>query len=336
MKGKEQFLKITLLILVLLMGVIIFMKSLPFLSGILGACTVYILVRKQMKRLTEQRKFKRSMAAMFIIVEVLLCFLIPVFLIAWVLANKIQSADLNVHGIMLSVHSFIGEVTARTGFDLLGTDNLSKYAGFATSLAQMIVDQVSSFFINSLVLLFILYFMLVSREAMESYLYKILPFKEKYKRRVISEVDKMVKANAIGIPLLAIVQGFFAGIGYLIFGAPDPLLLGFITCFATIIPLIGTALIWVPLALYMGFTGSWGAAIGIVAFGVLVISNIDNLVRFMLQEKIASTHPLITVFGVVIGITIFGFWGIIFGPLLLSMFFLCFDIYKKEFIDTLN
>lgn len=333
---KDQYLKNALVVIIIVLGGILFYKSLPFLSGLLGACTVYLLVRKQMQRLVKNRGMKKSVAAILILLEALLCFLVPAFLVVWLLVNKITSIDINTHSIMTFLHGIIDFVDKKTGYDLLSTDNLSKIAMFFTDFVQIVVDQVSSFVINSLVLLFVLYFMLVASEPMERYIYSMLPFKDKYKKQVLDETNKMVRANAIGIPLLAIIQGFFALIGYWIFKVPDPLLFGFITCFATIIPLIGTAIVWFPLVLFLGFNGNWGLAIGLAAYALLVIANIDNLVRFVLQEKLASTHPLITVFGVVIGLTIFGFWGVIFGPLMISLLVLFLDIYKKEYIDNLK
>ena len=329
--SKDQYLRYTLLIIVLILGGLLFHESLPFLSGGLGACTVYIMVRKQMWRLVHVRKMKKSMAAAVLVLEALLCFLIPSFLAVWLLAGKLTDLDFN--SLVTDGHHLVNFITEKTGFDLLNTQNLSKIALSATGVLQIVADQVSGFVINSLVLLFVLYFMLLGGESMEKYMYDILPFGEKDKKRVINEINKMVRANAIGIPLLAVIQGFFATIAYFICGAPDPILFGFLTCFATIIPVFGTALVWAPLAVYIGFSGHWGAAIGLVAYALLIISNIDNFVRFMLQERIASTHPLITIFGVIVGLSLFGFWGIIFGPLLFSMFFLCFDIYKREYID---
>lgn len=334
--SKDQYLKNSLIIIIIILGGILFYNSLPFLSGVLGACTVYFLVRKQMRRLVNNKHLKKSVAAILILLEALLCFLIPAFLIVWLLVNKITTIDLNTHSLINSFHGFITFINDKTGYDLLNSDNISRVATTVTDIAQLVVSQVSSFVINSLVLLFVLYFMLVASEPMEKYVYSILPFKDKYKKKVLDETNKMVKANAIGIPLLAIIQGFFAFIGYWIFGVPDPLLFGFITCFATIIPLIGTAIVWFPLVLFLGFSGNWGAAIGLAAYALLVIANIDNLVRFVLQERLASTHPLITVFGVVIGLAIFGFWGVIFGPLMISLFVLCLDIFKKEYIDNLK
>jgi len=106
-----------------------------------------------------------------------------------------------------------------------------------------------------------------------------------------------------------------------------------LTCVATIIPVVGTALVWVPLVIYLFLTGEWGNAIGLLAYSLIIITNIDNLIRFVLQKKIADTHPLITIFGVIIGLSLFGFMGIIFGPLLISVFILCVDIFKKEYIE---
>jgi len=83
----------------------------------------------------------------------------------------------------------------------------------------------------------------------------------------------------------------------------------------------------------MALNGDWVHALGLTIYALLVITNVDNLIRFILQKKLADIHPLITVFGVVIGLSLFGFMGIIFGPLLLSLFLLCIDIFKKSYLD---
>ena len=79
---------------------------------------------------------------------------------------------------------------------------------------------------------------------------------------------------------------------------------------------------------------TWPNAIGLAAYGGIIVSQLDNLIRFILQKKMADTHPLITIFGVVIGLSLFGFMGVIFGPLLLSLFFLFVDMFKREYLDT--
>ena len=83
----------------------------------------------------------------------------------------------------------------------------------------------------------------------------------------------------------------------------------------------------------MVVTGDWFNAIGLAAYGSIIVSQLDNLIRFILQKRMADIHPLITIFGVVIGLSLFGFMGVIFGPLLLSLFFLFVEMFKREYLD---
>lgn len=330
---KEQYWKYTLIVLIVFMGVVLFKEFAPFMSGILGAFTVYVMIRGQMKYLTRKRNLRRSIAATILLVEAILCFLIPISVAVWLLVGELNHVNLNPSTYIAEAQHVADLIRERTGYDVLSTDNILSAAALLPKVAQILLDSVASFIINALVLVFVLYFMLIGGSKMELYIYSLLPFNDKNKKDVIQSVNMLVKSNAIGIPLLAIIQGFIAMIGYIIFGAPNPVLFGFLTCFATIIPLLGTALIWFPLALYLGLTGDWFNAIGLAIYALVIISNIDNLIRFMLQKKMADTHPLITIFGVIIGLTLFGFWGVIFGPLLLSIFLLCVDIFKREYLD---
>ena len=150
---------------------------------------------------------------------------------------------------------------------------------------------------------------------------------------VLREIHRIVRSNAIVIPLLAVGQGFVAWVGYVIFGVHGTLLWGVLTGFATVIPVVGTALVWVPLALYMGLAGQWGQAVGLLLYGVLVVTQVDNILRMVLQKKLDNTHPLVTIFGVIIGLSLFGFIGLIFGPLLLAMLVFCVDLFKRKYLD---
>lgn len=331
---KEKYWKYSLIALILITGFIIFREAWSFVSGFLGAFTIYILVRKQMFMLSEKKKLRKSIAAIIILAEVFLIILIPTFLIIWILLGRLQSFDLHPSSLFLSIQNLITTIQDKTGYDIVSSENISKATEIASSALQIIVGQISSFVINSFVLLIVLYFMLISGRQMESYYYELLPFDDKNKRNVLTEIDVMVKANAIGVPLLALIQGLFATIGFIIFDTPTPVLFGILTCIASIFPLIGVGVVWIPLAIFHAVNGNWPMAIGLTLYGIIVIGNVDNLFRFLLQKKLANTYPLITIFGVIIGLALFGFWGIIFGPLLLSMFFLLIKIFKTEYLDN--
>lgn len=336
MATKEQYWKYSLLILILFMGIVLFREIAPFLSGLLGASTIYIMVRKQMFYLVEKKRIGKGFAAVAILIEAILCFLIPFSFAIWLLIEELHGINLDPSATIASIQHFSNLIQEKTGYNVLSTENIVKAAGYLPSIGQTLLNSVSSFVINSIVMIFVLYFMLLGGRKMEQYMYALLPFSESNRQEVIHSVNMLVKSNAIGIPLLAVIQGVIAMIGYMIFGAPNPVLFGFLTCFATIIPLLGTSLIWFPLAVYLAVTGNWGGAIGLAIYALVIIANVDNLVRFMLQKKMADTHPLITVFGVVIGLTLFGFWGVIFGPLFLSIFMLCLDMFKREYLDKEN
>jgi predicted PurR-regulated permease PerM len=175
--------------------------------------------------------------------------------------------------------------------------------------------------------------MLVDYRVIESYVYDLMPFSDANRRRVSAEIYRLVRSNAIGIPLLAIVQGAVAYAGYLFFGVPNPFLMAVLTGIVSIVPLVGTGLVWVPVAAYMALTGNVASAIGLSAYSLIILINIDNLIRFIMQKQMADTHPLITVFGVILGLSLFGFWGVVFGPLLLSMFFLLINILKNDYLE---
>lgn len=332
MSLKEQYWRYSLVIIILLLGTIIFFKSLPFISGILGAMTIYILLRNQMLYLTVKKRMRPSPMAALLLVETILCFLVPLSLVVWLFVSKLQEINLDPHSMIAPAEHVADLIEQRIGYDVMSKSNVDSLLSMLPKIGQMLMGSISSFAINVVVLLFVLYFMLIGGTKMEEYVSDILPFNKRNKQSILHEFNMIVKSNAIGIPLLALIQGVVAMIGYFIFGVPSPLLWGFLSCFATVIPIVGTALVWAPLALYMGMTGHWGAAIGLAVYAVIVIANVDNLVRFMLQKKMADTHPTITIFGVIIGLSLFGFMGVIFGPLLLAIFAFCVNIFKEEYL----
>lgn len=336
MSTKEQYWKYSLIVIILFMGIIIFRQITPFLGGLLGALTIYILVRGQMRYLVEKRKLKRSLSALLITAETIFVFLIPLGLTVWMVVNKLQDINLDPQTYIAPIQQVAEFIKEKTGYDVLGKDTLTFIVSILPRIGQIIIESISSLAINLFVMIFVLYFMLIGGKKMEAYVNDILPFNETNTQEVIHEINMIVRSNAIGIPLLAIIQGGVAMIGYLLFGAPNILMLGFLTCFATIIPMVGTALVWFPVAAYLAISGDWFNAIGIAAYGAIVVSQSDNLIRFILQKKMADTHPLITIFGVVIGLPLFGFMGVIFGPLLLALFFLFVDMFKKEYLDLRN
>lgn len=333
MSFREKYWRYSLFVLIVGLGAAIFIELVPFLGGLLGAATIYVLLRGQMWYLSERRHWRRSLAASLLLAESIVLFLIPISLVVWMLVVRIQDITADPQSVLTPLKHAADLVHRRTGYDLWQEDNLRAVLAYLPRVGQWIVGSILDFALNMVVLLFVLYFMLIGGGRMEDYVREMLPFNRSTGRRVMREIHMIVRSNAIGIPLLAIVQGVVAYVGYLIFGAPSPLFWGVVTCFATVIPIVGTGLVWLPLAAYMALDGGWGAALGLCLYGMLVVTHVDNVVRFVMQKKLADTHPLVTIFGVVIGLSLFGFMGVIFGPLMLAMFIFCVDIFKRHYLE---
>lgn len=330
---REKYWRYSLFVLILGMGVAIFVELAPLLGGLLGAMTIYILLRKQMTVLTERRRWRRSAAATLLLVEAIFCFLVPLSLIVWMLVSRIQDLVDNSPLIAAHLRRFADIIESRTGFDLWEESSVSSLLGYFSRLGHWVLRNIFGFTLNIIALLFVLYFMLIGGCRMEEYCRQILPFNRSVSRSVLREIHVIVRSNAIVIPLLAVSQGALAYAGYLIFGAPLPLFWAVATCFATVIPVLGTALVWLPLAVYMMLDGRWGMGLGLLLYGGLLVTHVDNVMRLLLQKRMADTHPLVTVLGVIVGLPLFGFMGVIFGPLIVALFIFCVDIFKRTYID---
>jgi predicted PurR-regulated permease PerM len=181
---------------------------------------------------------------------------------------------------------------------------------------------------------FILYFMYVNGKSMESRIKHFIPLHQDSVDKLASETMNMVRANAIGIPLISIIQGVTATLGYWIFGLSDWGLWGFLTGIFAFFPVVGTMIIWLPLVVYLYAQGASWQATGLMIYSLVVTGNVDYLSRVTLMRKIGDVHPLITILGVIVGLGLFGFMGFIFGPLLLSYLILLIRIYTSEFVET--
>lgn len=327
---KEQYWKYSLIIFIIGLGILLFRQAQPFMNGILGGFTLYLLLRNFSNWL--QSKIKPLLAVWIITIGVTLFILIPLSLFSWAIVSQISGMHFDTQSIIQPARQAIDIIEERTGFDLLSEQSLSFMVSQASSIGQKIMSGVSDLVVNLAVAIMLLFFMLWEGKKMEHYVSTIMPFTESNKREVLNKIQLMVRSNAIGIPLLAVIQGVISLGGYWLCDAPNPYLTALLTAFASIIPLVGTALIWVPVSVYFLIMGEWVNALILLGYGGLIISQCDNLIRFILQKKMANIHPLITIFGVVAGLPIFGFMGIIFGPLLVSLFLLFLDMFRKEYL----
>ena len=325
--------QIVLLLLILLLAILLLQQLFVFLTGFLGALTLYILCRGTYFYLIFKKNWKKAATALLFILVSLILIALPVYFAIHLVSAKFSVA-LSNPTVLVADAKIVGEkIHTLTGIQLLTDENIVTFQKKAATIIPSLLNSSAGILSNFAIMFFLLYFLLVSGREMEKFLGRSIPLKEENIKLLSNETKNMIKANAIGIPVLAIIQGIVATIGYWIFGVQDFGLWGFLTGVFSMVPIVGTAVIWLPLTAYLFSIDKTGNAVGLLIYALVLITNIDYVVRLTLLKKFMDVHPLVTVFGVILGIGLFGFWGVIFGPLLISYFIILVKIYMNEFGD---
>ncbi len=322
--------QIFVLLLILFLTVLIFDKILPYLSGVLGAITLYVILKNWMKKLVA-KGWKPPLAASLLMTASFVGILIPVSLIAFMLTNKIGKAVSNSERVLRALKNQLDNAETYLGYNISESIDTSAVTNWMSSNLQSFAGGTFNAFIAIGIMYFMLYYMLINRKSMRASAITYIPLGQENLEIIGKESNQLVKSNALGIPLVALVQGIIALIGFLIFGVPDPFFWFVITAIGSMIPFIGTAIGIIPAAILLFAQGQDWQAIAILVYGFVVVGSTDNIIRLYVLERLASVHPLITLFGVIVGVPLFGFIGLIFGPLLISLFLLILKIYKKEY-----
>ncbi len=336
MKGfNDNLRQILFLGLIIFIGILMLKHFYVFLPGVLGAVTLYILSRQPYRYLTNQKRWSKGWTSLLFILGYTVIICLPVYLAAILLTPKLVALFNNPVQLMVAVQTFSDKVYEAIGVRILDPENLKTALERLANNIPALLSGTANFLTNLLLMFFVLYYMLSNGDRMERYSNNILPMKQENRDILSRETVMMIRANGIGIPLLAIIQGLVSMLGYFIFGITEYGVWAFLTGIASLVPIVGTGLIWVPLVIYLFTIGQTGNAIGLSIYSLVVTGNVDYFARITLLKKIGDVHPLITIFGVIIGLSMFGFIGLVFGPLLISYFILLVKIYRNEFSSTL-
>jgi predicted PurR-regulated permease PerM len=327
----KQVLILTLLIAMILLSI---RELYIFLPGLLGALTLYILSRGNYLQLVYHHKWKRGRAAGLFLLGYILILALIIYITVVLLGPKIEKFFDDPVLMINAANKAIADIQRDTGLIFFTESSLQDMVKKLTDFIPTLLNDTADLLLNLAVMLFILYYMLVHSKEMENYLEHIIPLKQRNIDELASETKRIVKASALGIPFISIIQGITALVGYLIFGVNEFILWGFITGVFAFFPVVGTMIIWVPLVIYMYSSGDTWNATGLMFYSFIVTGNVDYLARITILEKLGHVHPVVTVLGVIVGLGLFGFIGLIFGPLLVNYIILLFRIYSNEFLET--
>ena len=278
----------------------------------------------------EKKKWNRTLATSFILFLSFLIILVPTIIISLLLLSKVSLLLNNYQFFLEAIQKELYILLERLDIGLSDLNLLGEVVPFVTRQAPVLMNSTATTITQVLMMYFVLYFMLAENRKFEKWILHFTPFSKSKTQLILKEFKLNIHSNAIGIPLLGLIQGVVAWIGYMIFGVEDAYLWAILTGLFSVIPVVGTTIIWLPVCGYLLAVSRMPQAIGLLLYSIIIITNIDNLIRLILQKKLADVHPLITIFGVILGIKMFGFIGIILGPLIISYFFILVEFYIKD------
>ena len=325
----------------------------PFLEPIILAILVGMLAHPVHHWVAQRLHGRQSLAALVTCLALSLLVLLPTMaLMAAVLEQgivySVKAKDWatpeNIQAFMsrpaiVKVHALLVQILPAGSLELenirsqaltLASSLGGKFAGVSTAL----LGSVTSFMLNFVLLLFVLFFVMRDHDRLLEFLRHALPLSRSQEDVLIREVRQVSKSALLGSLLTAITQGFVGGFALWLAGFPA-VFWGTVMAFTSLIPFVGTAIIWVPAALYLLLVGEIGWAIFMAAWGAIVVGSIDNFLRpFFMQG--ASMNTVVVFFSLIGGLQVFGLMGLVYGPLIFAVALVLFRMYEDEFSSFLD
>ncbi len=319
-------------LLIILLGAAITFAIASFAVGLLGAAVLYVLCVPVYHRL--RRRLGPDGAASLTLVFAVVAIALPVMWIVALIADqapemlrRAQASDSMAH---LNQFPKIGTID-------LGAE-LAKASGtFFRWLSQQAFDFVGGAAratLNLVISFFALYYMLVSAETTWKTFREFLPFSEASALELKDRFYSVTHATVLGTLLTAVAQGTLIGLAFWMVGIPNGLFWGVVTGFASILPVLGSALVWLPGVLFLLAQGRYGAMVALLVVGAGVASNVDNVIRPLIYRRVSNLHPMVTLIGAFAGVKYFGLLGVLLGPLAIQYFFEFVTLYRREYLVT--
>lgn len=317
-------------LLILVLGVALIIALFPFVTGLIGIPVLYVIFSPLYRAITPP--VRSSISAGLVTLVALITIVIPLVVITGILvseapemARRILNSDAiaRIAGMQIGPYEIGPELVNR------GQALVAWLGGGAIGL----IGTATRISLNVLIALFGLYYLLINADETWNALTPYIPFSPANSRLLRTRFKDVTNSTLIGTGLTAAVQGVLVGIAFKAAGLANPTFWGIITVFLAVLPVVGSGLVWIPGVLVLALDQRYLAAALLAAAGVIVIANVDNIIRPIVFRRWARIHPLVTLVGAFAGIRYFGLLGLLVGPLALSYFFELIRMYQEEFIQ---
>lgn len=336
---------------IILLGITIatFFLFQPFLSAIIMAAVLAATFHRPYQYLVKKTK-RPHISSLLTCLLVLFVIVLPMVAVTGLVANEVNNAyqkiiaeDNFYQNHVVNYLDIFKNSKFSKSINLSGfldqsqiSKSIEKISSGTLTFIQAVYQNVVGSVIWIFVMFFTLYYFLVESKTIIKKIMYLSPLKDEYETTLTSKFSSMVRATLKGTLIVGVVQGILGGMMFGIAGVPSFMIWGIVMIGFSIIPAIGSGLVWAPVGIIMLFTGNVWQGVFILVFGSVVISFIDNILRPKLVGGDTAIHPLLVFFATLGGIMSFGIIGFIIGPVIMALFLTLWDIYGKEFKTQLT
>lgn len=331
-------------------GVLMFFILQPFLTAILAAAILAALFDGWYKSILHRTRGRVHLSATLTLLLIAAIIILPLFSVLGIAVNEANvayeqavSGNTSFSTMLATLNTKLHNVPYANVFlnsqTLDPSHIINTLKGFSQDIfgfVQAIYQGIAHFIFWLFVMFFSLFYFLVDGKNIVKYFMGVTPLRDEHEKLLIGKFVSMSRATLRGTLMVSIVQGFLGGVMFAIAGVPSPVIWGLVMTVLSVIPMIGSGIVWLPAGLIFLMLGQMWQGVFILAFGIGVISTLDNILRPKLVGRDTQMHPLMIFFATLGGISFFGFPGFIIGPIIASLALAMIDIYDLEFKTQLK
>jgi predicted PurR-regulated permease PerM len=345
----KQLRRTVLIISAAVITVIFVMMIRGFLMAILMAGITSALANPLYRRFERWYRGRRGLASISTLLVIVLLIIIPLGGLLGIVAAQAfkvgQSITPWIQQQLADPSGLAGVLEKLPFYEQIAPyqqEILTRVGELVASVSQFLISGLSSatvmtvnFLLQFFIFLYTLYFFLMDGDKLLDKIMYYLPLEDKDERRMLDKFTSVTRATLKGTAVIGILQGGLAGLAFVAVGIPSAVFWGTIMVVLSIIPGIGSGLVWAPAAIILAATGHTGQAIGLAVFCGLVVGSLDNILRPRLVGKDTQLPELLIFFGTLGGLVFFGVLGVVIGPIVAALFVTIWEIYGEAFKDIL-
>jgi predicted PurR-regulated permease PerM len=312
----------------LLLGYLVFLITEPFLIPLAWSAVLVIFFYPVYTHL--ERRFSPTWSALFCTVGVTFLLIVPVLMVMLYAARQAIEASAGIRETLSTngtgaARDFLESIRLHLPYSLRNLDLIGTLRQWAEKTASLVASSLGSllknlfsFVVNLFILLFAMFFVFRDGEKLLRTVRHLIPFEREIQDDMLKESRDLIFASVAVAILIAAIQGALGGLAFELTGLPGPVFLGVLVAFFSIVPVVGSSLIWIPAAAWLAFTGHWGKALLIVVICGGVAGLADNIVRPLLLRNRTRLNDLLLFVSILGGLNVFGLLGLVVGPTIVA------------------